>query len=232
MLSREKLLSVAVIVSLIGVSSLYLFSAQQSTFRRDLSEIDESLVDSRLVTQGTISEKNDFQHTILLTLQEEGHHDSLTVAIDKDIIEDVLDELHELRPGAKVEVEGLLEDYEGDLSLRVDELGEISIKEKAQSSFIEFSSLLENPTWYQNMEVKVRGEVIEKSNSSEGSALTLSSLEDDEYWYEITCFLDDTIEEQVLGKPAVIVGEWTYDNSRGRWKLEGTEDLEIKCSTK
>ncbi len=232
MLSREKLLSVAVIVSLIGVSSLYLFSAQQTTFRRDLSEIDESLVDSRLVTQGTISEKNDFQHTILLTLQEEGHLNSLTVAIDKDIIEDVLDEVHELRPGAKVEVEGLLEDYEGDLSLRVDELGEISIKEKAQSSFIEFSSLLENPTWYQNMEVKVRGEVIEKSNSSEGSTLTLSSLEDDEYWYELTCFWDDTIEEPLLGKPAVIVGEWTYDNSRGRWMLEATEDLEFKILKK
>ncbi len=223
MLNKDQLLTIAVIVSVIGISFLYLFSAQQSTVRLNVSEIDEGMIGSRVMTQGTISRLNWFDYIVLLDLKEEDHHGTLTVAIEKQIIEDVVEDEKELKAGAKVEVEGLLEDYQGDLSLNVDELGGISILEKAHSRFTEFSSLLENPEWYEGMEVKVRGDVVEKRNTPQETTLILSSHQDSNYRYELTCIIDGWEEEkEIHGKPVVVEGEWIYDNTSGRWILEAS----------
>lgn len=229
MLNRDQLLTVAVIVSVCGVTSLYLFTSQQPTMRVEPSEIDEGMLGSRVVTEGTISDVNWAGNTLLLGLKEEDHPGSLTVVVSKDTAEEVVEDVRGIKAGAEVEVEGILEEYEGDINLRVDDLGHISIMKKAQSSFVEISSLLETPGWYEGMNVKVKGDVVELKNTSQETALILSDLEGGGK-YELTCVISDWEKEDPIGKPAVVKGEWVYENDRGRWVLRASGVPEIKSA--
>ncbi len=228
MLNREQLLTLAVIVSISGISSLYLFSSQHSTFRVDISEIDEGMIGSRVVTQGTVFEVSWLPNTILFSLKEKDHPVQLTVAMDR--MTDEPQHERDLKVGAIVEAEGILEEYDGDLNLRVDELGSLSVLQKAQTSFTEIYSLLENPHWYEGLEVKVRGDVVDKIDSTDGTELILSSLDGSRGRYELTCTMRTWGEDNVVGKPAVVRGEWIYENTRGRWVLRASHPPEVKTA--
>ncbi|MEF8873085.1 MAG: hypothetical protein V5A88_00265 [Candidatus Thermoplasmatota archaeon] len=231
MLTREQLLTLAVVISICGISALYLLSSQRSTVRANISEIDEGMIGSRVVTEGTVSGITRLPNTVLLELKEEDHQKSLTVAVDKEIERVQEEDKRDLKAGAVVEVEGVLEEYEGDLNLRVDELGYLSVLEKAHSSFTKISSLLEDPRWYEGMELKVRGDVVEKKNSSQQTELILSSIDEGEDRYELTCTMRPWEEEgDILGKPAVVKGEWRYENTEGRWVLKASRPPDVKTA--
>ncbi len=227
-LSKKQILTIAVVVSLLGVSTLYLFSSQQSTRRVAISEIDETMMGTRVMTEGFVSEVGWFSWTVVLTLREPGEVEGLTVAFDREIADDLEEDKYEIREGAKLKVEGKLEEYEGDLNLRVDSMGELSVEKKAYSSFTEISSLLENPRWYEGMGVKVRGDIVEEVKSDH-TTLIISSL--DYSHYELTCEIKDwNPEEELIGRPAVVKGNWGYENNVGLWRLTSDEPPIMKGS--
>ncbi|MBS3817052.1 MAG: hypothetical protein KGY76_05770 [Candidatus Thermoplasmatota archaeon] len=230
MLNKNQLLTLAVIISLGGISALYLFSSQQTTKRVAISDIDDSMVGSRIVTEGTISEVDWFSSTGIIEIKEEGYEDALNIVLDKEIIEDVTEKKKGIRKGARIEVEGKLEDYKGDINLRIDSLGRLSIIERTYSSFTDISSLLENPSWYEGMEIKVRGDIVDKENGSQASYLFLSSFEDG--YYELTCEIEGWIDEEsdMRGGPAEVKGTWNYDNRVGRWILSTSQPPVIRAA--
>lgn len=226
-LNKDKILTVAVIVSIVGISTLYLFSSQQPTRRASVSEIDETMMGTRVVTEGFVSDVSWFSWTVILTLKEEGHPEGLVVAFDREIAENLGEEKLEIREGAKLRVEGKLEEYEGTLNLRVDSMGELSIEKKAYSSVTEIQSLLENPRWYEGMGVGIQGDIIDEENVFNHTTLVISSFEHNDY--ELTCEIKDWHhEERLIGKPVSVDGYWEYDNNEGLWKLISYDSPSVK----
>jgi len=228
MLDKQKILTFAVIFSIIGISTLYLFSAQSSNREMNIREINEELLGSRIRTEGVISDISWFGYMVLFEIKEKGYEDSLTVVCDRDIIE-TEEERNEMVPGATVMVEGELEEYEGEINLRIDTIGKLDIKEKAVSSFTPLSEILENPEWYEGMKVRVRGEIIEVDNSSQISTIVLTDLESERY--ELKSEIVEDLynkEKAMVGYPAVLEGHMRYDSQTGHWKLRCTHYFEVK----
>jgi len=228
MLDKQKILTIAVIFSIIGISTLYIFSAQSSTRKMDISEINEELLGSRVRTEGVISEISWFGYMVLFEIKEKGEEESLTIVCDREII-DTDEKRREMVTGAEVMVEGELEEYEGEMNLRIDSIGELSIVNKAVSSFTPLSELLENPEWYEGMKVKVRGEILEVDNSTESSSIILTDLESKRYKLQceiVKDLYDD--EKDIVGYPAVLEGYIRYESETGTWKLRCTDSFEVK----
>ncbi len=227
MLNKQKILTIAVIFSIIGISTLYIFSAQSSTRKMNVAEIDEDLLGSRVRTEGVISEISWFRYMVIFEIKERGHEDSLTVVCDREIIESD-EKRNELVTGTKVIVEGKLEEYEGDMNLKIDSIGELSIKERALSSFIPLSDILENPEWFEGMKVKVKGEIIEIDNSSQVTTVILGDLQGEQYELQSE-IVDDLYndEKDVVGCPAELEGYIRYESQTGSWKLRCTDSFEV-----
>ncbi len=224
MLDKDQILTIAVIVSLVGISSLYLFSSQQTTRRVSISEIDETMTGTRIRTEGFVSQISWFSWTVVLTLKESNHTEDITVVFDRDMADDLGEDKREIRSGAKLKVEGKFEEYDGKLDLsedsvlRVDSMGELSIEKEAYSSFTEISSLLENPRGYEGIGVKIRGDIIKEKKVSNHTILVISGFDDS--YYELTCEIRDWAhEDDLVGKPTVVKGYWEYEDNEGRWKL-------------
>jgi len=227
MLDKQKILTFAVIFSILGISCLYIFSAQSSTRKMNVAEIDEKHLGSRVRTKGVISDISWFSYMVLFEIKEEGQEESLTVVCDRDIIEEE-EERNKLISGTKVVVEGELEDYEGEINLRIDTAGELIIKERALSSFTPLSELLENPEWYEDMKIKIKGEIIESDNTSETTTVTLTDLERGRY--ELRCEIVVDLfndEKSIIGNPAVLEGYMRYEDHTGTWKLRCTGSFEV-----
>lgn len=227
MLNKQKILTVAVIFSLLGISTLYIFSAQSSTRNMNVAEIDRDLLGSRVRTEGVISEISWFRNMVIFDIKEEWREDSLTVVCDREIIESD-EKRNELVTGTKVMVEGKLEEYEGDMNLKIDSIGELSIEERAVSRFTPLSEILENPRWFEGMKVNVTGEIIEVDNSSKVSKVILTDLESEQY--EILCEIVDDLydtEKDLIGYPAVLEGYIKYESQTGTWKLRCTDSFEV-----
>jgi len=228
MLDKQKILTIAVVFSIIGISTLYIFSAQSSTRKMNISEINEELLGSRVRTEGVISEISWFGYMVLFEIKEKGGEESLTVVCDRDIV-DTDEKRNEMVGGAEVMVEGELEEYEGEMNLRIDSIGELSILNKAVSSFTPLSELLENPEWYEGMKVKVRGEIIEGDRSSQTLSVILTDLESRRY--ELRCEIVEDLydgEKDIVGYPAVLEGYIRYESETGTWKLRCTDSFKVK----
>jgi len=227
MLDKQKILTFAVIFSILGVSTLYIFSAQSSNRKMNVAEIDEKHLGSRIRTEGVISDISWFSYMVLFEIKEEGQDESLTVVCDRDIIEDD-EKRNKLVSGTKVIVEGELEEYEGDMNLRIDPAGELIIKERALSSFTPLSELLANPEWYEDMKIKIKGEIIEIDNTSDTTTVTLTDLE--RARYELRCEIEADLyndEKSIIGNPAVLEGYIRYEDHTGTWKLRCTGSFEV-----
>ncbi len=230
MSTKQKILTFAVIFSLIGISSLYIFSGQRASRDIRISKIDEGLVGSRISTEGNISEISWFSYMVLFELKEKETEEALTVNCERDMIEDLEDKKTQLTTGARVRVEGKLERYEGEINLKVDSNGGLSVIREAYSSFTPISHVLENPRWHENMNIKVRGEITNRTDSDLGEEVTITGLQDDRY--RLRCEIESPEEyedKELLGKPVVLKGRLTYYNKRGYWKLRCSEFSDVKA---
>ncbi len=229
MLDKKKLMTLAVIISLAGTASLYLYTASRDTVRVNISEIDHRLIGTKLEIEGVISEARRLQSAYLISLLEEGGEDSLGVFVEDQVI-DSIDEPTEIIAGARIKITGILEEYEGDLSLLVSVPGEMMIIERAYTSFIDISNLLENPEWYSGMELKVRGNVVTVDPSSGDYYFEIESLGGG--YHRLGCEVDGSNSVGDLrimnGDPVVFKGTFLYDNSTGRWLVRGPEPPDVK----
>lgn len=225
-LDKKKILTFAVIFSIIGISVLYGLTAQTSSRNKNIAEIDEELLGTRISTEGIISDTSWFRFTVLFELRERDFEESLTVATDRDVIED-LDGKEELIHGARVSVEGKLEEYEGNIQLNIDDQGRIDIEEGAYSDFTPISDILENPNWYEGMEVKIQGDIIDIERKDQGLYLTIADFEDENY--RIHSLVEEEIDmKNPIRRPAVIEGRVIYNSNTGVWFIYSSSPIDIK----
>lgn len=228
MISKEKLMTIAVLVSLLGTASLYIYTASRDTVSAGLSEIDHRLVGTKVETNGVISSVRKLSSSYLINIMEHGYDGGLDLFVEGNVVNG-LDEPAELIPGARVWVRGILEDYEGSLSLRVSVPGELVVTENAYTSFLEIGRLLDNPDWHSGMELKVRGRVVRVEDSYNGIFFEISSL--DGGFNILGCeFVNSTRIDIMPGDNVVFKGVFSYDNFTGRYIIRGSEPPELKIA--
>lgn len=220
MISKDKLLFIAVIVSILGTASLFLFTASSGVKHSRISEIDENFVGRKVMVTGTVAESYSYEDTMYIELKENESSKILNVKVAKDRLEKV-DNKEEIKPGAVISVRGFIKEYEGDYTLNVEESYGIELEKKACYSYTEISSLLENPEWYEGMNVKVRGEVVNDGQSYGGYDMEICPLGGG--YKQVNCHIEEwspASNETFLKKtPVVVKGEYRYDSYSGRWEI-------------
>lgn len=228
MISKDRLLFIAVLVSVIGTALLFLLTASSGVDQVDISQIDEDHVGRKVEIKGTVSEVSSYEDTVYLDLKEKGSDKTLQIKVEKEKLAKI-DEKEEIKPGAVVIVKGVVDEYEGEYSLRVETSNSIELKKKAYYSYIQISSLLDNPRWYEGMDVKVRGEVVDVGESYGGSDIEICPLGGG--YKNVNCHIKGWTQGEnrtVLKKtPVVVKGEFKYDSYTGRWEIVSDDKPEI-----
>lgn len=214
------MLTIAVLVSLIGTASLYLYAASQQAEEVDIGDIDEEYVGAQVETEGMVMDVFDFGSSMSIVIGDPDSKDTINVFVDKNLISK-MEKRDELIPGAVIWAQGRVELYEEDISINVEGPGELIIKEKAYSSFTPIKSVLENPEWYKGTNMKIKGEITFIQRYENVTLLELLDL--DSGFYQIHCSVDRTAGDEYLlqGEPVVVKGEFDYDSRSGRWTIDG-----------
>ncbi len=228
MISKDRLLFIAVLVSVIGTASLFLLTASSGVDQASISEIDEDYVGRAIKIQGTVAEVSSYEDTVYIDLKEKGFNDTLQVKLSKEQLEQI-DEKEEIKPGAVITAKGMIDEYKGQYNLEVKDSYGIKLEKNAYYSYIQISSLLENPEWYEGMNIKVRGEVVSIGESYGGSDLEICTLGGG--YKQVNCHIKDWPQKEnvtILKKtPVVVKGEYKYDSYTGRWEIVSDSSPEI-----
>ncbi len=231
MIDEEKILTLAVIISIVGISFLYVFSAQSGTPEIDLKDIDEDLLGSEIRTKGFITDMIWYEQIVLIEISKREDERSLTIVTEREIIERLDNENKELYRGSKIEVRGEVQEYDGELQLRIDTIDALNVGENVFSKFTPLSDLLETPEWFEDDEIKVRGVVSHKIVAHEEDSsqfVILNDLNNDEYrlTLNIESVSDEDLEE-IIGEPIGVEGEFYYKSEIGTWILRSKNELKI-----
>lgn len=214
------MLTIAVVISLIGTASLYLYAASQEAEKVNIGDIDEEYVGALVETEGMVMDVFDFGSSMSIVIGDSDSKEEVDVFVGKNLISNMEDR-EDLIPGAVIWTKGRVELYEEDISINVEGPGELIIKEKAYSSFTPIESILENPGWYKGTNMKIKGEITFLRRYENQTILEISDLEGG--YYDIYCSVERTSTDQYLlqGDPVVIKGEFDYNSRIGRWIIEG-----------
>ncbi|MFO7991824.1 MAG: hypothetical protein R6U61_05975 [Thermoplasmata archaeon] len=213
-------MTIAVVISLIGTASLYLYAASQEAEKVNIGDIDEEYVGALVETEGMVMDVFDFGSSMSIVIGDSDSKEEVDVFVGKNLISNMEDR-EDLIPGAVIWTKGRVELYEEDISINVEGPGELIIKEKAYSSFTPIESILENPGWYKGTNMKIKGEITFLRRYENQTILEISDLEGG--YYDIYCSVERTSTDQYLlqGDPVVIKGEFDYNSRIGRWIIEG-----------
>lgn len=231
MLDRKEILILALTVSLVGISSLYVITAQNPSESIDLNEVNEDLLGSRVKTEGYVSDMRWYGQTVLIELEE--NETSLTIVTNTEILDKLEKEEERVERGSKIQIEGNIEEYDGEIQARVDSIEDIELKKRSFYGHINISELLENPEWYEGVKVTVRGRITNLRFDEDGTKMIdINSLDHDGYRLTSRCDLE-LIEnlEDLKGNPVVIEGRLFYESEIGSWVLHCESELEIKADS-
>lgn len=226
MISKDRLLFIAVLVSVIGTASLFLLTASSGVDQASISDIDEDYVGRKVEVKGTVAEVSSYEDTVYIDLKEKGCNKSLQVKLSKKQL-DKIENKEEIKSGDVVTANGMIEEYKDQYSLKIQDSYGIELEKKAYYSYIQISSLLDNPEWYEGMNVKVRGEVVSVGESYGGSDIEICPLGGG--YKQVNCHIKDwSQDDNILKKtPVVIKGEYKYDSYTGRWEIVSDNPPEV-----
>ena len=220
MISRDRLIFTAVLISVIGTSSLFLMTADSSVNKVSISDIDEGLVGSKVKVKGRIYDIESYDETVYIRIKDEENERSVKIRVDRTSIDD-LGWKEELKTGAVITATGIIDKYDGEYILETKNRYSLELKKKVYHDFVPIESLLENPDWYEGMHVKIRGEVSTLELSNGGLETEINPL--DGGYKRINCFIKNYTpqEDQTLVKntPIEVKGEFRYNHYTGRWEI-------------
>ena len=226
MISKDRLLFIAVLVSVIGTASLFLLTASSGVDQANISEINEDFVGRKVEVKGTVAEVSSYKDTVYIDMKEKGSNRTLQVKLTKKQL-DKIDEKEEIKPGAVITARGMIDEYKGQYNLKIQDSYGIELEKKAYYSYIQISSLLDNPEWYEVMNVKVRGEIVSVGGSYGGSDIEIFRLGGG--YNQVNCHIKDWNQNDTILKktPVVIKGEYKYDSYTGRWEIVSDDPPEV-----
>ncbi len=230
MIDNRKLLAIVIVLSLVGVISLFFYSASIKPKQVGISEMNENLVGSLVQLNGTISRISTFDSgATSIELVDLGTNATITIFLNADISEVWLSTADPI-PGATLEATGVVEIYNDEYEIVIGTSEDIKIIEPATSNSVQIWQLLASPEIFDGMTVAVKGEVRSYDTISGGAIFNLRAEQDNSTYY-LSCvvFEDDIVKDLGNGISVEVIGEFGYYQNMGNWQVvvDGEENVTI-----
>ncbi len=236
MIEKPKLLLLVMLISLSGIIGLYGYAVSIEAKTISIADLGAEDIGSLVEVEGYLKEVNAWDDGDLnLVLVDYDSGVTIDVNVDAEAVKN-LKHQEKLIPGAKIQVNGLVEDYRGDLQINVRSSEGIKLLQTAQSNTFPLHVVLDRPQVFEGVMVRVRGEVwdIEEIESINAITFTLQNSSNGEY-YSVSCIIFDIAQLMDRdsnriqnGDEVIFFGIFDYYEQKGIWQIlsdEGKESL-------
>jgi DNA/RNA endonuclease YhcR with UshA esterase domain len=231
MIEKPKLLAVVIIITLAGIIGIYTYAVLMEAKTISIADLGSGHIGSLVETQGHIKEVNVWQDGDLnLVLVDYDSGKSIDVNIDTEATQNLANQ-EKLIPGAKIRVNGLVEDYKGNLLIHVRSSEGIKLLKTAESNVLSMKVILERPEVFEGILVVVCGNVwdIEEIESLNAYTFTLQNSSDGGY-FSVSCIVFNTTEfvnkdgiRIQYGDKVKFTGFFEYYEQEGTWQIQSNE---------
>ncbi|UCE75332.1 MAG: hypothetical protein JSV56_06435 [Methanomassiliicoccales archaeon] len=234
MIEKPKLLMLVVIITLSGILGIYAYAVLIEAKSVPISDLDSKHLGSLVEVEGHIKEVNwwsDGAMSMVLVDYDSGK--TVEVNVDSDAATN-LPHQEKLIPGAKIRVNGLVEDYKGELLIHVMSSEGIKLLQTALSNTHSLDVVLDRPEVFEGILVVVQGTVwdIEKIESISAITFTLQN-QSDSGSYSVNCIVfnqTDMVDRdgmRIQNQDEVIfTGDVEYYPQKGLWQIQSYEGKE------
>jgi len=231
MIEKPKLLLLVIIFTLVGIFGIYAYAVSIESKTVSISDLGPGHIGSLVEVKGYIKEVNQWSDGDLnLVLVDYESGKTVDVTVDTEAAEN-LEHQEKLIPGAKIQVNGLVEDYKGNLLIHVRSSEGIRLLQTATANTLSLGIILERPEVFEGILVVVRGTVwdIEKIESLNAYTYTLQNSSDG-YYYSVNCivfnvseFADRDNMRIHSGDEVIFEGFFEYYEQKGMWQIQSSE---------
>ena len=237
MIEKPKLLMLVVILTLSGIFGFYAYVVSIEAKTVPIADLSDKYLGSLVEVEGYIKEINALDYgdlKVVLVDYDSGR--TIDVNVDSEAVKN-FGHLEKLIPGAKVRINGLVEDYKGDLLINVMSSEGIRLLQTAKSNTLSLNVILDRPEVFEGVLVVVRGKVwdISEIESINAITFTLQNSSGGEYYsvncivFDITDLIDRDNKRILDGDEIIFTGVFDYYAPQGIWQIqsdEGKESLE------
>jgi len=237
MIEKPKLLLLVILITLSGIFGIYTYAVLIEAKTASIADLGSRDLGSLVEVEGYVKEVNLWKEGDLgLVLVDYESGKTIDVIVDSDAVKNI-EHQEKLIPGAKVQVNGLVEDYKGDLQINVRSSEGIKLLQTAQSNALPLDVILKRPEIFQGVLVVIRGYVwdIEEIESISAFTFTLQNSSDG-YYYSVSCIVFNITEladrdnmRIQNGDEIIFTGIVEYYEQKGIWQIqsyEGKKSLE------
>jgi DNA/RNA endonuclease YhcR with UshA esterase domain len=231
MIEKPKLLAMVIIITLAGIIGIYTYAVFIEAKTIPIADLGSGHIGSLVETEGHIKEVNVWQDGDLsLILIDYDSGKSIDVNIDMEAAQNIPNQ-EKLIPGAKIRVNGLVEDYKGALLIHVRSSEGIKLLKTAESNVLSLKVILERPEVFEGILVSVCGSVweIEEIESLNAYTFTLQNSSESGY-YSVNCIVFNTTEfvnqdgiRIHYGDEIRFTGFFEYYEKQGTWQVQSNE---------
>lgn len=235
MIEKPKLLLLVILITLSGIFGIYTYAVLIEAKTTSIADLGSRDLGSLVEVEGYIKEVNLWKEGDLnLVLVDYESGKTIDVIMDSDAVKNI-EHQEKLVPGAKVQVNGLVEDYKGDLQINVRSSEGIKLLQTAQSNALPLDVILKRPEIFQGVLVVIRGNVWDIEEIESISAFTFTLQNSSDYYsvscivFNITEFADRDNMRIQNGDEIIFTGIVEYYEQKGIWQIqsyEGKESLE------
>ncbi len=237
MIEKPKLLLLVILITLSGILGIYGYAVLIQAKTVSIADLGWRDLGSLVEVEGHIKEVSVWKEGDLnLVLVDYESGKTIDVIVDSEAVKN-LEHQEKLIPGAKVRVNGLVEDYKGNLQINVRSSEGIKLLQTAQSNTLPLDVILERPEVFEGVLVIVQGNVwdIEEIGSISAFTFTMQNSSEGQY-YSVNCIVFNTTELRDRddmriqnGDEVRFTGFFEYYQQKGTWQIqsyEGKESLE------
>lgn len=237
MIEKPKLLMLVILVTLSGILGIYAYAVSIEAKTIPIADLGSQHIGSMVEVEGYIKEVDVWESGDLnLVLMDYSSGKTVDVNVDSEAA-DNMESKEEIIPGAKIRVNGLVEDYKGKILISVMSSEGIKLLQKAPGDIISLDIILERPKVFEGILVSVRGQIweIEEIESINAFTFTLQNISDGVY-YSINCIMFNTSrlvdrDDKIIqyGDEVILTGTFDYYEYNGIWQIRaegGKENLE------
>jgi DNA/RNA endonuclease YhcR with UshA esterase domain len=237
MIEKPKLLLLVILITLSGIFGIYAYAVLIEAKTASIADLSSKDLGSLVEVEGHIKEVSMWKEGDLnLVLVDYESGKTIDIIVESEAVKN-LEHQEKLIPGAKVKVNGLVEDYKGYLQINVRSSEGVTLLQTAQSNTLLLEVILERPEVFQGVLVVVRGNVwdIEEIESINAFTFTLQNSTEGRH-YSVNCIvfnITDLVDRDNMriqsGDEIILTGIFEYYVQKGVWQIqsyEGKESLE------
>lgn len=213
MLEKPKLLMLVIVLSLTGLLALYSYAVSIESKSISLDELSEGDINSLVTVEGYIKDVESSSYSdLILTLTDYESNKTVETIIESDTLSKIEDK-ESLLPGAKIKVHGVVEEYKGELQIRISSSDGLEVLQKPGLESIPLDILLDRPYLYEGAIVSVNGTVHEVQGMSSAFQFELKGSGG----YSIHCYITD-IDEPLRDRDGKLIYEGDHVKITGTFK--------------